>query len=139
MRSSPFSTLDAIQFDPRTGEPRVVEGRRRVTPNVNLGAALRRKTDVGREARVVVFGSEDLLESRRLLAGSLYGNRDLLVNAMAWLTDRESAIGLIPRTELQERWISSQKLETPFTVVAVVVLPLLAIFGGLVVFFVRRS
>ena len=139
LQCSPFSSVDTVQFDARTDEPRVIEGRRRTIPSVVLGAALRRKTDVGSEARLVVFGSEDVLDSRRLLAGSLYGNRDLLVNAMAWLTDRESSIGLIPRTEVEERWVASQKLETPFTVVAVIVMPLLAILGGLVVFFVRRS
>lgn len=138
LQGSPFCAVDTIQFG-AGGKPRAIEGRRRVMPSAILGAALHRKTDVGRDARVVCFGSEDVLDGQTLLAGSLYGNRDLVVNAMAWLTDRESSIGLIPRTELQERWIVPQKLETPFTVVAVVILPLLAMVGGLVVFFVRRS
>lgn len=138
MQVSPFASADLVTYG-ADGKAQVVQGRRRNLPGASIAAAGERQLDTGAVARIVVLGTEDIFQARVLLAGSLYGNRDVLINSLAWLTDRKSAIGLVPRTEQQDRWINTRKLETPFTVVAVVLMPLLAMVAGLVVFYVRRS
>ncbi|NRA97277.1 MAG: hypothetical protein HRU14_13825 [Planctomycetes bacterium] len=139
MEVSPFAQADVVRFEIGTGKPEVVPGRRQSLGSACIAAACERDLDAGKKSRVVVIGTEDVFQEQALLGGSLYGNRDLLLNSIAWLTDRESAIGLVPRTEQQDRWINTRKLETPFTVVAVLIMPLLAAVTGMVVFYVRRN
>ena len=139
MEVSPHAQADVVRFEAETGKVQRVPGRRQNLGAACVAVACERRLDAGGTARLVVVGTEDVFQTRALLGGSLYGNRDLLLNAVAWLTDRESAIGLVPRTEQQDRWISTRKLELPFTVVAVVIMPLLAALAGLVAYYVRRN
>ncbi len=137
MAVSPFAQSEGIRFDAQ-GRLAFVPGRRQSAANACIAAAGRRLLPNGEEARIVIFGSEDLLQTRALLGGSLYGNRDLLLNSLYWLTESDRG-GSIPRTERRERWIATRKLEAPFTVIAVIIMPLLAMATGVVVFYLRRS
>jgi hypothetical protein len=136
---SQFATQRPVEFDAQTGNFRIVESRVDPAPEAPFAAALERPVTGGAPARVVALGSIGLFRPDFVLAGSLFGNRDLILNSLAWLTDRESAIGLTPSPSLTDRFVDPNRLLTPFSVVAVGILPLLAAVIGISIFFLRRS
>ena len=56
-------------------------------------------SDPDRQARLVVVGDVDFVNNANLLA---YGNSDLLMAMLLWLTEQENRIALTPRPELFE-------------------------------------
>lgn len=90
------------------------------------------------QARLVLFGSSDVLSPAAVGTGSL-GNRDLLINALEWLADRPANIGILPREDERAVIDPVQRVHAPVTWVAVVGLPLLALAAAVVCYFMRRS
>jgi ABC-type uncharacterized transport system involved in gliding motility auxiliary subunit len=88
------------------------------------------------KARIVVFGTS-------LLAVNQYfaqpGNRDLLLNTVSWLAEDEDQISIRPRdTKQTPIFLSAQQDQAVFWV-PVVILPALAIAGGIVAVVRRRA
>lgn len=123
------------------------EGRRlelRDRPEENgpfvLGATSARPAagEGGGEARIVLFGSDDILSPPLLSAGSPVGNRDALLNAFFWLTGRESRVTVRPRSFTGRRVELTAGRITAFRVVAIGVLPLLLLGTAVTVRLLRR-
>ncbi|MAG56237.1 MAG: hypothetical protein CMJ83_08105 [Planctomycetes bacterium] len=139
LEGSRYAQDVAVAFDPASGGMKVVQGRITNHPNACFATAMTRDLQNGQQARVVAIGSASVFRPDVMMQGSLYGNRDLVLNMLADLTGRSSAIGRTPQTGLRERFVNPTRLTGPFTVIGVIVLPLLASMMGLIVYFLRRS
>jgi hypothetical protein len=126
--ASPQSWLseDLALLDQRTGRPDPGGARRDYHPLVVSG---RYQRDAG-EARIVAFGDSDFCSNRHLRA--VY-NLDLILNAVAWATRRESEIAIRPKAAppLQFPLPIANSLRT-FYGVGLLIPELLLIAGGLV-------
>ena len=92
-----------------------------------------------RPARIVVYGGASFLAPKELAASTFFGNRDLLQNTLSWLTDQESAIGLAPRSEVQARVVTYERVARPAFLTSMVVFPGLAALLALLLWLQRRS
>lgn len=64
-------------------------------PDPNAPASDGQVAPAGRQARVVLFGDSDFSTNQAIGLG---GNRDLLLNAVAWLNERSDLISVRPKT-----------------------------------------
>jgi len=116
-----------------------VPGREGPRPSVLLAVEGKRAIDTsGTEARVVVIGGGEFLHPLRVLDQEL-GNRDLLLNALAWLSDRPAAIAIPPTTEHRTRIEPVSKAFDPIFWFGVVILPGLALLAALSSWLLRRN
>ena len=131
--------LMPIAFDTQTGETTRVPTRLARAPKApSLGVMLRRKVgDETGEARLVVFGSAGLLREEAL--EQVRGNRELLLNALAWLTDRPRGVGIPGYDEERVLLEPVEKVFAPITWLAVFGLPLLMLLGAIVTVVMRRG
>jgi hypothetical protein len=129
-----------VRFDPATGRPEPEPARAvNVEPSDrSIAIALERATDSGK-SRIVLFGGASFLAPAELAQATFYGNRDLLLNTLAWVTERESAIGLLPREEVQTKQVSLARVEKPAFYASVVLLPAIALLLAALLFWSRRS
>jgi ABC-type uncharacterized transport system involved in gliding motility auxiliary subunit len=89
-----------------------------------------------RPTRLVVFGDSEFAANQLLEAN--VANSVLLTNALNWLVEREALLGIPPKkTEQVHLTLTSQELRTIF-LLAIVVLPVLAITSGAAVYYRRR-
>lgn len=89
-----------------------------------------------RPTRLVVFGDSEFAANQLLEAN--VANSVLLTNALNWLVEREALLGIPPKkTEQVHLTLTSQEMNTIF-LMAIVVLPVLAIAAGAGVFYRRR-
>ncbi|HKV10746.1 MAG TPA: GldG family protein [Thermoanaerobaculia bacterium] len=89
-----------------------------------------------RPTRLVVFGDSEFAANQLLEAN--VANSVLLTNALNWLVEREALLGIPPKkTEQVHLTLTSQEMNTIF-LLAIVVLPVLAIAAGAGVFYRRR-
>jgi ABC-type uncharacterized transport system involved in gliding motility auxiliary subunit len=106
---------------------------------VPLGVAVEIKSTGGgnqRPARLVVFGDSDFAANQLMRAN--VANSMLLSNSLNWLVERESLLGIPPRKTEQVRLsLTPGQLHTVWALV-VLVLPGLALAGGLYIYFRRR-
>ena len=101
-----------------------------------IAVAAERSDGTGKGARLVVLGSSEIASNRLLLAGY---NRDLVLSSLAWLEHREPKIAIAPRpTEHLKLTLDDRQLQRVLWL-CVVLLPLLALFVGGAIFWVRRS
>jgi len=102
---------------------------------VTIMAALTKRLDNEREAKMVVIGDSDFAGNSGIKE---YGNMDLFLNTLNWLTGKEEMIGIrskpVVRREIQ---LTAVKLK--FVLYScVVIFPLLIIIAGVVVWLRRR-
>jgi ABC-type uncharacterized transport system involved in gliding motility auxiliary subunit len=91
----------------------------------------------GRPVRLVVFGDSDFASNQLLEAN--VANSVLLSNALNWLVEREALLGIPPKkTEQVRLTLTSQEIRTIY-LLALVVLPSLAVIGGIVTYTRRRK
>ena len=89
------------------------------------------------KARIVVFGTSNLAANQFL---NLQGNRDFFLNTVSWLAEEEDQISIRPRTRKQTPvFLNARSRPRPSSWVPVVVLPALAIVGGIVAVVRRRA
>jgi ABC-type uncharacterized transport system involved in gliding motility auxiliary subunit len=88
------------------------------------------------KGRVVAFGDSDFATNAFYPA---YANGDLFVNAVDWAAGQESLINLTPKDSTQRLIVPPQAITMNLIMLAtVIILPGLALVGGIVVFFRRR-
>jgi ABC-type uncharacterized transport system involved in gliding motility auxiliary subunit len=88
------------------------------------------------KARLVVFGDSDFAIDANF---SAYANGDLIVNAVDWAVGQENLISLTPKNQTTRMLLSpNQTMMNLIFLGTVIILPGLALLGGLVVFFQRR-
>ena len=87
--------------------------------------------------RVVVFGDSDFASDGFFMD---YANSDLLVNATDWAAGQEDLINLTPKDTTQRIMLPPQSVTMNLLLLGIViVLPGLALLGGIVVWIQRRS
>ena len=89
----------------------------------------------GTQGRFVVVGSSSWLSNYIL---GFNGNRDLAMNMMNWLSSDEDLISIRPKEPEDRRLTLNRAQMTQIFYSSVVGLPLLVVFGGLVVWWRRR-
>jgi ABC-type uncharacterized transport system involved in gliding motility auxiliary subunit len=88
------------------------------------------------KARIVAFGTSLLAVNQYI---SQPGNRDLFLNAVSWLAEEEDQISIRPRDTRQTPvFLSAQQQQAVFWI-PVVILPALAVAGGIVAVVRRRA
>jgi hypothetical protein len=105
---------------------------------VPLGVAVTGEAAAGQRAtRLVVFGDSDFASNQFL--EDQVANAMLLSNALNWLVEREALLGIPPKkTEQVRLTLTSQEIRTIY-LLALVVLPGLAVVGGVATFYRRRK
>jgi ABC-type uncharacterized transport system involved in gliding motility auxiliary subunit len=87
--------------------------------------------------RVIVFGDADFATNSNF---GRYGNGDLMVNSVDWVSEQENLINLTPKETTQRIVMAPQYLTTGLVfLLSVVALPLLTLVGGVVVWVQRRK
>ena len=95
----------------------------------------RRKTS-HTEARVVVFGDSDFALDVNFI---YFANGDLIVNSVDWAAGQEDLINLTPKENKQRMLLPPQNaLMNLLLLASVIVIPGLALVGGIYVFIQRR-
>lgn len=121
-----------------TAEPLPAERKKSASPH--LAVALARKVHGGAaESRIVLFGNAGLIAPDEMTLSSHFGNRDLLLNCVSWLTDRPFAAPTTARAEARVRLVSIASYEKPVRWIGVICLPFLALATALAVWLARRS
>ncbi|MFM8321202.1 MAG: GldG family protein [Chloroflexota bacterium] len=88
------------------------------------------------KARTVVFGDSDFVIDANYRA---YANGDLLMNAVDWAIGQENLISLTPKDATQRMVVPPQNAVMNFIFLGtVIILPALALFGGVWTFIQRR-
>jgi|GEM_PF-5157688 len=129
-----------VRADAARGTSEPLPAERRASPSAAVAGALTRRVQGGaRESRVVLFGSVGILAPDELTLSSHFGNRDLVLNCMSWLTDRPFAAPTLARAEGRVRLVSVAAYERPVRWLGVVGLPLVAMVTALAVWLSRRS
>ncbi|MGM0483114.1 MAG: GldG family protein [Candidatus Krumholzibacteriota bacterium] len=79
------------------------------------------------ETRVALFGDSDFASNKIL---DLYGNRDLIMNTINWLTKRENLITIRPRDNLVQPVLLTMRQGRLVYWLSIAVLPALVIMAG---------
>jgi ABC-type uncharacterized transport system involved in gliding motility auxiliary subunit len=88
------------------------------------------------KTRLVVYGTSNVATNQFL---NLQGNRDFFLNAVSWLAEEEDQISIRPKdTKQTPVFLSSQQAQAVFWL-PVVILPGLALVGGVVALARRRA
>jgi ABC-type uncharacterized transport system involved in gliding motility auxiliary subunit len=88
------------------------------------------------KTRLVVYGTANVATNQFL---NLQGNRDFFLNAVSWLAEEEDQISIRPKdTKQTPVFLSSQQAQAVFWL-PVVILPGLALVGGVVALARRRA
>jgi ABC-type uncharacterized transport system involved in gliding motility auxiliary subunit len=88
------------------------------------------------KARLVVYGTSAIVANQFL---NLQGNRDFVLNTVSWLAEEEDQVSVRPKDTRQTPvFLTSQQAQAVF-VLPVIVLPGLALVGGVVAFVRRRA
>ena len=88
------------------------------------------------KARVVLYGTANLAANQFL---NVQGNRDFFLNTVSWLAEEEDQISIRPRDARQTPvFLNAQQAQAAFWL-PVVILPSLAVAGGIVAVVRRRA
>jgi len=88
------------------------------------------------KARLVVFGDSDFATNS---ASMRLGNLDLALNAIHWLSEKETLLGIEPRTPEQIVLTLSPSESRNLVLLVLFGLPMAAAVAGLTVWWQRRS
>lgn len=112
---------------------------RTATPAPLYAAALSRPGIGGKECRVVVVGTPELLQPELLTVGGNWGNRDFVLNTLNWLSERSIALsGVSDRDLLGSRIEITDRVLDVFTVFAAIGIPLALAACGFIIAARRR-
>jgi gliding motility-associatede transport system auxiliary component len=90
----------------------------------------------GTKARLVVYGDSDFAIDANF---SAYANGDLMVNSVDWAVGQEELISLTPKNQTTRMLVPPQQTIMNFIFLGtVIILPGLALLGGVIVFMKRR-
>jgi ABC-type uncharacterized transport system involved in gliding motility auxiliary subunit len=103
---------------------------------VPIAAAAERTEGTGKGAKIVVLGSATLGMNAQFGMGY---NSDLLLSAVAWLVRTSNPVSLGPRQPEQLRLELDERQLARVFVLCVVGLPMLVLFFGVGVFWIRRT
>lgn len=88
------------------------------------------------KARVVLYGTANLAANQFI---NVQGNRDFFLNTVSWLAEEEDQISIRPKdTKSNPVFLTSQQAQAAFWL-PVIILPSLAVAGGIVAVVRRRS
>jgi len=87
------------------------------------------------ESRVVVFGDSDFASN---LALGVSGNKDLFMNAVAWLAQQENLIAIRPREADDRRITMTAGQQLQVIILALVLVPLFVFGSGIYAWWRRR-
>lgn len=112
---------------------------RTATPAPLYAAALSRPGVGGRECRVVVVGTPELFLPELLTIGGNWGNRDFVLNAFNWLSERTVALSNVADRDLRGARIEvTDSVLDVFHLVATISIPVLLLVCGFVIAARRR-
>lgn len=114
----------------------VERGQEDVAGPLSLGVAVETEKGQGRKMRLVVFGDSDFATNQLVQANS--PNGILLSNALNWLVAREALLAIPPRKTEQVRLNLTKEQSWTVYGVALLLLPSLAVIGGMLVWARRR-
>jgi ABC-type uncharacterized transport system involved in gliding motility auxiliary subunit len=124
------TNLDALQGDNPQAAP---DQNADILGPVPLAAAAE---NFDTKARIVVFGDADFATDSFFVA---YANGDFFINSVDWAVGQENLINLTPKDTTQRFMAPPQSATMNLILLGtVVVLPGLALLGGIIVFFQRR-
>jgi ABC-type uncharacterized transport system involved in gliding motility auxiliary subunit len=89
-----------------------------------------------KDGRVIAFGDADFASNSFF---SIQGNRDLFLNAVAWLAEDPDLITIRPKDPEDQRMFLTQRQQVVVFGVALLVWPALFVIVGIVVWWKRRS
>lgn len=111
---------------------------------LSMGVAVVAKTDavIGdsgqtRDARIVVFGDSDFASNGQIAA--MPGNLNLILNAMAWLTENEDLIAIRPSSKQDQPVLLSDADQRAIVWIAVLGTLQVVVAAGLAAFVLRRK
>lgn len=102
---------------------------------LNIGVMVTRRLSQGGESRLVVFGDSDFAGNDYL---EVSGNRDVIMNTVAWLTSEESLIGIRSRDPSHTPIVLTGRQSNHIFWLLIVLLPGLSAVAGLAVFLRMR-
>lgn len=138
LRGSSDAKVAPVDFNLTDGTAKPDLGKRTTSPTPLLGAALSRPGSE-REARVVVIGSPEILQPEVLTIGGNYGNRDLVLNSLNWLSERTAVLAGVADRDLRGSQIAlTDRLISTFQLVFVAVVPALLVILGFMIHLRRR-
>jgi ABC-type uncharacterized transport system involved in gliding motility auxiliary subunit len=88
------------------------------------------------KARVVLYGTANIAANQFL---NVQGNRDFVLNTVSWLAEQEDQISIRPRAARQMPVFLNAQQEQTVRWLSLVVLPALAVLGGIVSVVRRRA
>ncbi|MGE5646299.1 MAG: GldG family protein [Acidobacteriota bacterium] len=91
----------------------------------------------GTQGRFVVVGSADWA-GNGVLPARQFGNRDLFLNAMNWLSSDEDLISIRPKDPEDQSFVMTTAQRNLVFYWSILVLPLAVVFGGFMVWWKRR-
>lgn len=91
---------------------------------------------LGEETRIGVFGDSDFASNKIL---DLYGNKDLIMNTINWLSRRENLISIRPRDRLVQPVLLTMRQGRLVNWLSMAVLPGIVIISGIFVISRRRK
>ncbi len=139
LRGSADSKVAPVDFNLSDDKATPDLGKRVTSASPMLASALTRPGSSGRESRVVVVGTPEILQPDLLTIGGNYGNRDFVLNALNWLSERTAVIGgIADRDLLGSRIELTDGLISGFRWIFVVVIPVLLALIGFVIHLRRR-
>ena len=93
----------------------------------------------GHATEIVVFGSVSF-ETSSFLETNQFGNRTVLLNSLSYLAGQETTTLAIPTRSLQQESVQIQESDRIFfTVLLVVIIPLILLGSGLFIWIKRRK
>ena len=101
-----------------------------------IAAAAAGEERPGRQARIVVIGDRDFIADGLL---DKYGNRDLLLNCLRWLSGQTDRITIAPKETESTPLILRDAQRTVILVVTLIALPGLIVLTGIFIRIRRRS
>lgn len=122
-----LAQLDAVKSDPSDPHGPLA---------LLLGAERKPKQSTGRPARLFCAGDADLASNLAFPSGS---NRDLLLNAVAWLLDEQQALGIPPKDRALTKLFVTEAQGRSLLLGLVGGLPALTIAIGAAVWWRRRQ
>ncbi|HYC77306.1 MAG TPA: Gldg family protein, partial [Planctomycetota bacterium] len=99
LRASSAATGVPADFDPARGEAAFLVAGKTALPGALLGLACERPLRTGGRSRALVIGSGEAIDVRAIQAGLQLANRELLLNALNWLSERTTFAGAVEADE----------------------------------------
>ncbi len=103
--------------------------------NAEEGSAATPDLAPAREARLIFFGDSDFASNAAFM---LTGNKDLFLNAMAWLNERSDLVSIRPKSRTFQPLALTQRGWLILLFYGLALLPLLLLTEGVLVFMKRR-